>query len=72
MLLLAPDHYYHLTPPSPKKMSDKAVRRTKFEEVWSKIHAELVASIKGQGMPDDAVKWYSDVRDYPFVVRLFH
>lgn len=43
-------------------MSDKAARRVKFEEVWSTIHTELVAHIKGQGMPDDAVEWFSKVR----------
>lgn len=40
----------------------KAARRAKFEGVFEKIRDELIEHIKGEGMPEEAVEWYKNVR----------
>ena len=40
----------------------KAARRAKFETVFSKIRDELIEHFAGEGMPQEAVEWYRDVR----------
>jgi hypothetical protein len=54
-----------LPPPSwPATMSsqsEKAIRRHKFEHVFTVIRDELVEHFKQQGMPNDAVQWYRRV-----------
>jgi hypothetical protein len=40
----------------------KAVRRAKFEAVFSKIRDELIEHFAGEGMPQEAVEWYRNVR----------
>ena len=40
----------------------KAARRAKFEDVFSKIRDELIEHFAGEGMPQDAVEWYRNVR----------
>ena len=40
----------------------KAARRAKFQSVFSKIKDELIEHFAGEGMPQEAVKWYQDVR----------
>ena len=40
----------------------KAARRAKFEAVFSKIRDELVEHFAGEGMPQEAVEWYRNVR----------
>ncbi|KAL7423444.1 Farnesyl pyrophosphate synthetase [Cryptotrichosporon argae] len=39
-------------------MSDKAARRARFEGVFDQIADELLAYLKGEGMPAEAVAWY--------------
>lgn len=39
----------------------KAERRAKFEAAFEKIRDELIEHFAGEGMPDEAVKWYRDV-----------
>jgi farnesyl diphosphate synthase len=41
--------------------SDKAARRKRFEDVFPIIADELLAYVKGEGMPQDAVEWYEKV-----------
>ena len=40
----------------------KAARRAKFEAVFVKIRDELIEHFAGEGMPQDAVEWYRNVR----------
>ena len=40
----------------------KAARRKKFEIVFSKIRDELIEHFAGEGMPQEAVEWYRNVR----------
>jgi farnesyl diphosphate synthase len=40
----------------------KAARRTKFAGVFSKIRDELIDHFAGEGMPQEAVEWYRNVR----------
>ena len=40
----------------------KAARRAKFEVVFAKIRDELIEHFAGEGMPQDAVEWYRNVR----------
>lgn len=40
----------------------KAERRAKFEGVFVKIRDELVEHFAGEGMPEEAVEWYRNVR----------
>lgn len=42
-------------------MSDKAAKRARFEGVFDQIADELIAYVEGEGMPEEAVKWYKDV-----------
>ena len=42
--------------------TDKAARRAKFEAVFEKIRDELIDHFAGEGMPQDAVEWYRNVR----------
>jgi farnesyl diphosphate synthase len=42
--------------------SAKAARRARFEGVFSLIRDELIAHCKSEGMPPEAVEWYSKVR----------
>ena len=56
--------------------SAKAARRAKFEAVFSKIRDELIEHFAGEGMPQEAVEWYRNVRDcssvyYTFCLILF-
>ncbi|KAK7049724.1 Farnesyl pyrophosphate synthetase [Paramarasmius palmivorus] len=44
--------------------TDKAARRAKFEGAWNVIREELLSHFKGEGMPQDAVEWYSRNLDY--------
>ncbi|KAI3616694.1 farnesyl pyrophosphate synthetase [Moniliophthora roreri] len=44
--------------------NDKAARRAKFEGAWNVIREELLIHFKGEGMPQDAVEWYSRSLDY--------
>lgn len=47
-------------------MSDaKALKRTKFEQVFTVIRDELVDYVKAQNVPQDALKWFTDVREDP-------
>ena len=39
----------------------KALKRAKFEQVFTVIRNELVNYFKSQGMPNDAVEWYTRV-----------
>nr|ODN86386.1 farnesyl diphosphate synthase [Cryptococcus depauperatus CBS 7841] len=39
----------------------KAARRARFEKVFDQIAEELLAYVKGEGMPKDAVEWYQKV-----------
>lgn len=43
------------------KAAAKAAARAKFEGVFDKIADELLAYLKGEGMPADAVEWYKKV-----------
>ena len=40
----------------------KAEKRAKFEQVFTVIRDELVDYFKAQGMPQDAVAWFTKVR----------
>lgn len=42
-------------------MSDKAAARARFEGVFDQIADELIAYVKGEGMPVEAIQWYKDV-----------
>ncbi|KIY45268.1 farnesyl-diphosphate synthase [Fistulina hepatica ATCC 64428] len=42
----------------------KQAARDRFNSVYKIIHAELVERIKSEGMPADAVEWYSKNLDY--------
>ncbi|KAF9526435.1 isoprenoid synthase domain-containing protein [Crepidotus variabilis] len=42
----------------------KAARRTKFESVFVKIKNELIGHITEEGMPPEAIEWYSDNLQY--------
>jgi farnesyl diphosphate synthase len=52
----------------------KAERRAKFEAVFSKIRDELIEHFSGEGMPQEAIEWYRNVRTcssvYPFILIL--
>ncbi|RSH82516.1 Farnesyl pyrophosphate synthetase [Apiotrichum porosum] len=39
-------------------MSDKAAKRARFEGVFDTIAEELLAYLKGEGMPAEAIEWY--------------
>lgn len=45
--------------------TDKAPRRKRFEDVFPIIADELLAYVKGEGMPEDAVTWYEKVSAHP-------
>ncbi|KAF7301192.1 Fructose-bisphosphate aldolase [Mycena indigotica] len=45
-------------------MSDKAAKRAKFEHAWTRIRDELVGYAAGEGMPKEAVEWYTKSLDY--------
>ena len=51
----------------------KAARRAKFEVVFSKIRDELIDHFAGEGMPQEAVEWYRNVRAcfFQFIISLF-
>ena len=51
--------------------SAKAARRAKFEAVFSKIRDELIEHFAGEGMPQEAVEWYRNVRDCSSVYYTF-
>ena len=40
----------------------KALKRAKFEHVFTVIRDELVDFFKSQNMPKDAIEWYTRVR----------
>jgi hypothetical protein len=42
-------------------MSDKAAKRARFEGVFDTIAEELLAYLKGEGMPAEAIEWYKKV-----------
>ena len=46
----------------------KAARRAKFEAVFVKIRDELIEHFSGEGMPQEAVEWYRNVRGLVVVV----
>lgn len=46
---------------TPKELL-KAARRAKFEAVFVKIRDELIEHFSGEGMPQEAVEWYRNVR----------
>jgi len=48
--------------------ADKASRRAKFEGVFAKIRDELIKHFAGQGMPQDAVEWYRNVRAVFYII----
>jgi farnesyl diphosphate synthase len=41
---------------------EKKASRARFEAVFPKIADEVLAYMKGEGMPEDAVEWMSKVR----------
>ena len=41
----------------------KALKREKFEHVFTIIRDELVEYVKAQNVPQDALKWFTDVRE---------
>lgn len=43
---------------------DKAAKRAKFEEAWSRIRVELVDHVAGEGMPAEAIEWFGKNLDY--------
>lgn len=43
------------------KAAAKAAARAKFEGVFDTIADELLAYLKGEGMPADAIEWYKKV-----------
>ncbi|KAJ7067809.1 farnesyl-diphosphate synthase [Mycena amicta] len=45
-------------------MSDKAAKRAKFEGAWTRIRDELLGYVAGEGMPKEAVEWYTKSLDY--------
>lgn len=49
----------------------KAARRAKFEAVFSKIRDELIEHFAGEGMPQEAVEWYRNVRARPSLYFFF-
>ena len=51
-------------PTTRTKMSaqDKAARRARFEGAFDRIHEELIEHMKGEGLPQEAVQWFSRVR----------
>lgn len=40
----------------------KAARRAKFEAAFDQIRDELIEHFAGEGMPTEAVEWYTKVR----------
>jgi len=44
--------------------SKSAIARQKFEGAWETIRTELLTHFKAQGMPQDAIDWYSRNLDY--------
>ena len=50
----------------------KAARRAKFEAVFLKARDELIEHFAGEGMPQEAVEWYRNVRDCLSVYYLLH
>lgn len=47
--------------PSNHNMADKAVRRTRFEQVYAKVADELVQEIRKEGIPEEVLAWYRKV-----------
>lgn len=49
----------------------KAARRAKFEGVFEKIRDELIEHFAAQGMPQEAIEWYRNVRAalIPFLIN---
>lgn len=47
--------------PAHLTMSDKAAARARFEGVFDSIAEELLAYLKENGMPAEAIQWYKDV-----------
>ncbi|CAK5263007.1 unnamed protein product, partial [Mycena citricolor] len=45
-------------------MADKAAKRAKFEEAWTRIRDELLAYATGEGMPAEAIEWFKKNLDY--------
>lgn len=43
------------------EMADKAAARARFEGVFDTIAEELLAYLKQEGMPAEAIQWYKDV-----------
>lgn len=44
----------------------KDARRARFENVFAKIRDELIEHFKKEGMPSEAVEWYTNVGVFPF------
>jgi hypothetical protein len=40
----------------------KAAKRARFEGAFAKIREELVGHMRGEGLPEEAVKWFENVR----------
>lgn len=51
------------------KAAAKAAARAKFEGVFDTIADELLAYLKGEGMPADAVEWYKKVSRFGTMKR---
>ena len=47
----------------------QVARRAKFEGIFPKIRDELIEYFAGQGVPQDAVEWYRNVRASPLVIH---
>lgn len=47
----------------------KAQKRAKFEHVFTAIRDELVEYVRSQGMPKDALEWFSRVSSCFVLVR---
>ncbi|KAF7331595.1 Fructose-bisphosphate aldolase [Mycena kentingensis (nom. inval.)] len=45
-------------------MADKVEKRAKFEAAWTRIRDELIGYATGEGMPPDALEWYTKNLDY--------
>ena len=54
-------HPYSLSLIMSDKAAIKAAKRARFEGVFDQIADELLAYLKGEGMPAEAVEWYKSV-----------
>ena len=50
----------------------KALKRTKFTDVFNTIRDEVLEYVKAQNIPADALEWFRKVRiPFPFPYDLF-